>query len=213
MPIIVDNNYSWATHQPLIKAVMDLYYPKLVLELGAGYHSTFIFRSYLTKLISIENDKEWVEYLNTEFDTKIIYHNLGTINPITVYDKLPESDKATLIEYYNAIEIPEFIPRLLFVDQFTCGRAISINEIGFRFDIIIYHDCEPASVPIYGYDKINLDGYNRYYLKSQASWSCLMVHGDTDKGIEPLHKAITPHLETFKNKYPELPYMALTETY
>jgi hypothetical protein len=52
---------SYATHFHALLDVMVCFGPKRVLETGSGYYSTGFFLSFnIEKLVSIENDREWV---------------------------------------------------------------------------------------------------------------------------------------------------------
>ena len=77
----ITQGFEWATHQPLIRAVLALYDPKFVLELGAGMYSTplFIGREFMC----IENDIEWVNYIKETLGVEVIYHNLEEIHSIS----------------------------------------------------------------------------------------------------------------------------------
>jgi hypothetical protein len=213
MAFEVDNNYEWATHQPLIKAVLKVFNPNFILELGAGYHSTLIFKDHPAEFMSIDDNKEWVDYLNITYGTKILWHNTGFENNNIHYKDLTPYQKSSLAYSYCSLALPGTYKSLLFVDHFTCGRFIAINELKDRFDFIIFHDCQPEGQREFSYDLLNYEGFKTYYLKSQTSWTCLMVNEMLDKGIDPLLEAIQPFLFEFKMKYPEIPYMELTDKF
>lgn len=207
--------YEWSTHQPLIKAVMELYVPAFVLELGMGDDSTPIFLKYNSKLLSVENDSVWIDYMKNKYENiDVIYHDLKdeNIKLGTHLYELVEEKKNEIIKFYNSLNIPDLKPNLLFVDQFTSCRTLSINALSNKFDIIIYHDCQSAGIPWYEYNLINVKGFINYYLKvNNSSWTALMVK--EDKGYEALNTIIKPHIQEYKNKYPEVGLMELTQTY
>lgn len=214
MSFDVDNHYSWATHQPMIKAVMDLLKPDFVMELGSGYHSTLVFKDYWVKLLSIDDNKEWVDYLNITYNLDIVWHQTGIENANIKYTDLPKEDRDKLHSFYKGL-LKELSHKknLLFVDNFTSGRYPAIKELKDYFWAVIYHDCQPEGIEQFSYNLIDPKGFNRYYLKSEASWTCLMIHTQADPGLKKLKKAIQPWLIEFKMKYPELPYMILTKNY
>ena len=218
MSFEVDNNYEWATHQPLIKAVLEVYKPGFILELGAGYHSTLVFKEYSRELkpggfVSIDDNKEWLGYLNDVYKTNIQWHDTGMLNANVLYSDLTAKQKAELVSFYNSIEIPNAFLKLLFVDHFTSGRFIAISELKDKFELIIFHDCQPEGQSQFSYDLISYDGFETYYLKSETSWTCVMIKSDIYEGLKELTKAIQPYLFEFKMKYPEIPYMVLTDKY
>ena len=209
----INSNYAYATHQPLIRAAIECYAPKFALELGTGDYSTPVFTEYDLQLLSIENDGEWIEYVKSKYGlADILYRNLGDIKIGTELGEFTDIQKAEIINFYDTLEIPELKPNLLFVDQFTSCRALSVNSLKEKFDLIIYHDCESAGFAHFSYDHIKDDGFNKYFLKSPLSWTCLMISKDKDKGYEELSNKIQPYISEFKMEY-SLGYMELTNKY
>lgn len=200
--VIVD--WDCKTHLPALRAVMDLYAPEFVLEMGIGIHSTPVLLEYPVKYIGIENDMEWVDLMNSKVEAEIIFHPLdSSINAGTPLSSLTKEQTDKISNYYKSLKIPAIRPNLLFVDQWTCNRVLSINALRGKFDIIIYHDCEPAGIIEYSYDRINSRGFNTYILKSAKSWTGIMIRQKIDKGFNLLKDAISPHIIIFMNKYPE----------
>jgi hypothetical protein len=193
----IATNPEWSSHQPLIQAVMEFYKPKFVLELGMGEFSTPYlmsnFRNPDIEYLGIENDKEWIEHLKTKLgDFKTLFHDLGSdIKLGTHLPEISEEKKNEIINYYKSLEIPNIHPSVLFVDQFTCARTLSINTLGNKFDIIMYHDCQPEGIAWYNYDLINLPEYKSYYLKSDVAWTGLLI------------KNIDENFASVVNKYSE----------
>lgn len=200
-------HYEWSTHIPIIRAVMELYKPNFVLELGTGINSTPVFLEYKTRLMSIENDPAWMEYVKDKLKTEIILHDLHGIQIGAHLSELTNDQKADMVSYYSGLRLPNLKPKLLFVDQFTSCRTISINTLGDKFDLIIYHDCQPDGIKWYDYDLINLKGFVTYYLKTPTSWTAFMVRDD--KGFELLDNAIKPHIQNYMKEYPDVEMMEL----
>jgi hypothetical protein len=210
----IENFYEWSTHQPLIRAAMELYKPAFVLELGLGVHSTPIFLEYETTLLSIENDKEWLNHIKEKYvgiDT--LFHDLGGLKLGTHLYEISEKQKSEITNYYIGLKFPELKPNLLFVDQFTSCRTLSINALKNKFDFIIYHDCQPAGIPWYSYNLINKSGFNSYYLKTPTSWTELMVDEKKDKGFDLLNEIIIPHTNDYKDKNSDCKFMRLEAKY
>lgn len=212
MSFTVDNNYEWATHQPLLKAVLKLYKPEFALELGAGFHSTLALKEAGINYLSIDDDKEWAGYMVDAYKTNVVWHDTGMKNSNMPFTDLKIGEIEKLADYYKAIPI-EVKKNILFVDHFTCGRIIAINTLKSKFDAIIFHDCQPEGQKAFSYDLIDYKGWNDYYLKSISSWTCFMVKQTKDKGFSQLREIIQPFLFEFKMKYPEIPYMELTDQY
>jgi len=160
------DTWDWKTHQPMIRAAIELYSPKFVLELGMGTFSTPLFLEYSMEFLSIENDIEWWNYMRDHYKFKSIFHPLD--DGITIGTRLFQLNpiqKWRFFHYYEDLKLPEIRPSLLFVDQWTCNRTMSINALKPRFDIIIYHDCQPpGGIEEYEYNLINFEGFNVYFL-------------------------------------------------
>lgn len=190
------NNYGWATHQPLIKAIMELYKPKFVLELGIGYYSTPVFLDYKTRLLSIENDLIWIETIKTDFPKANIQHFDCGFSQSTIYNQTTLEQRKQVVDYYQNLSIPILKPKLLFVDNFAGCRLPSINTIGDKFDFIIYHDSHCRG---YAYHRINLTGYKSFTLYSELSNATVMIKEgvDTDLFITEVEKYIKEFLIKF----------------
>ena len=134
--------WKWASHAPLISGVLDLYAPKLVLELGCGMYSTPLFQSCNIEYKGFENDLEWVGVIKDKLKVNVIYHDIGDITIEMEWDKLTEIQKIRLITYYKELAKSDFVlqnkfPKLLFVDGFTATRRKAIDLIKDKFDIVI----------------------------------------------------------------------------
>lgn len=182
----IENNWDWKTHQPLIHLMMGSFEPKLVVELGMGFNSTPVFLSYNPeRYIGVENDFAWIDYMTSKYsfksEYKVIHHDLKDPSIVCYTQKvnLPERLQDTL--YYKSLA-DQFIkeagkPRLLFVDQFTCLRSISIKTLYKDFDIIIYHDCQQEGIDMYDYHFQDIidSGFEFYILKSPISWTGCLI--------------------------------------
>jgi hypothetical protein len=195
----------WASHQPLIKSIMEFYKPKFVLELGIGNFSTpELIKD--TDYLGIENDSNWIETIKNKFkNLNIIHHDLGKeVEISTKYKSLSEDQINKFIKFYDNIHIPSVSPKLLFVDHFTSVRTISLNTLGNKFDIIIYHDSEePNGVQWYNYDLLSLNQFKKYHLKSDVVWTTLLIKELDFKIIDLIDK----NIKDYKNKYTDVSNM------
>lgn len=199
------DTWDWQTHQPLIKAVMDLYKPKFILELGQGPFSTPLFIKDGIEFLSLENDIEWYNYMKTQYKFKSIFHPLddGVTIGTRLFQLIP-LQKARIFHYYEDLKLSEVRPNLLFVDQWTCNRTLSINALKPRFDLIIYHDCQPPfGIEEYEYNLINFTDFNVYFLRNCINWTGIMIRKEIDKSFEQLQIAMVPHLAEFSSRFPE----------
>ena len=200
----VAKGYEWETHQPLIRAVMDLYKPDFVLELGAGYYSTPVFLEYEVGFMTVENNREWVDIMNKEFNLNVIFHNLYAIEEGQGVDSLTAEQRHEIISFYRKLEVSKE-NNLLFVDNFRCCRMLAINTLRDKFDLIIYHDSE--SFEVNNFDRVNKEGFKIYTLQTSGPCTTLMVKND--KGFKELQETIEPYIVMFLNKHPNCTLMKL----
>lgn len=189
--------YEWSTHQPLIRAVLESYKPKFILELGAGEFSTPIFIDEGINFLSVENNKEWIEKLQEEYKIKVLFHDLGIEENIH-YNRLTAFQKAEIERFYKSICIPPWRPNLLFVDQYMSCRAISINTLRDKFDLIIYHDSE--EVEVNRYDLIDKRGFEFNTLKTPKTSTTLMSRIDQKLNIDPF-------IDLYLKEHPDCEFM------
>jgi hypothetical protein len=206
----IETTWGWKTHQPMIHLMMTKFCPEYVMELGVGYNSTPLFLSYLPKkFVCIENDKEWLNTIVSAypfFSTySARYHSISSLKePVSVSTKplkLSDERKREIVTYYIALgkEVQEEgNPKLLFVDNHTCLRAIAISILGNYFDIIIYHDCQPEGVDWYGYYFDNqFDDYEFYLLKTPISWTGCYLRKGMGYTEQELLDVIQPYIQQF----------------
>lgn len=201
---IVDN-WEWSSHQPLIRGALAEFKPNYILELGMGEYSTPIFIEYSPEeMLGVENEKEWLEHVNKKYGTKYpsILHQLDSkLGLGTFLRELTDEQKETIKDYYKDLSIDiknnNNSPKLLFVDQFTCCRTLSINTLYDYFDVIIYHDCQPPGIDWYEYyfDKELKDTYTHYTLKTPIVWTgCFVKNSLKDNN---LHQTILPYIKQY----------------
>jgi hypothetical protein len=205
----IDTNWAWSTHLPLLKSLVEVAKPKVVVELGTGMHSTPIFlNSGAERMIFIDNDKAWLDKVVSSNainnQSKFIFHDLGKEIKINTFpNELSKEKKDEITKYYvelgNTIQTYSDSPKMLFVDHFTCARAIAINTLFDKFDIIGYHDCEPAGIAWYGYyfNELLHQNYDHYLLKTSKSWTGCFVR-KTVNIDNALHENIIKHIDDYR---------------
>lgn len=208
---------STTTHLPLVGAALEVFKPKFILELGIGYYSTGIFNSYIKEFpscgyLGVENDISWIKQLKSSYpELFFAYHDLGSVSTFMPLSSLSPYRKDLIIDYYKSIALPTVCPRLLFVDNYGSCRAMSINALRDRFDLIIMHDCEPVGVYFHGYDKINTEGFTMYYLKTNLSWTMLMVRSGMENAS--IYEIIKTYTTNHMANFPAIEWMTLTPNY
>lgn len=210
------SNPATTTHVPLTKAVLEVFQPKTIVELGIGWYSSSLFNEYKqahpeTKYVGIENDKTWMADVKAQCPLLDFVHHDLDISIGVLWDRLSQYQRDTLSGYYRELQIPEETPRLLFIDNYGSCRMIAFNTLKDKFDFIVVHDCELAGAFAYSYDRLNTAGYDAYYLKNNLSWTVLFVKRGTDIG--ELVKAIGPMVDEHLTRFPEIQNMRLEANY
>lgn len=201
----INNNYEWSTHQPLLSGLLDTFKPNYILELGIGIYSTPIFVKYKPEeLLCIDNDEEWLNKMLEEFKggCNILLHKLDDNLGFHSFPRdLSVENKNHIVEYYGelseTIKEKSLYPKMLFVDNFTCCRTLAINTLCGVFDVIAYHDCQPAGIIWYGYNFVvelkNM--FNYYILKTPISWTGAFIRQGLDQSR--LSSTIIPYISKY----------------
>lgn len=207
----IKTTWDWKTHQPMIHLMMLRFNPEFVMELGVGFNSTPLFLDYYPKqFICIENDKEWLDKIVDSFpfcsNYSARFHPVSTLNePIdsgTKPSKLSDEKKREIATYYidvkREVQEEKGFPKLLFVDNYTCLRAVAISMLGTCFDIVIYHDCQLEGIAWYGYYFGNqFDEYDFYILKTSSSWTGCYISKKLPCEEQELREMIQPYIQRF----------------
>ena len=203
----VTNGYEWSTHQPLIRAVLDIYKPVFVLELGVGEYSTPVFIDYGVKYLGVDTDMNWVSDFIKKYDINILYQEIGEIGKRLNYKKISRQQRADIQEYYEYLNFPSDKPNLLFVDQDACCRLISINTLSPKFDIILYHDHDDKGFEDNSYELINDYGFNRYALTTPMTGAGVMIRQGLDKGFSELNGRVQYYVRGFMEDHKDCAWM------
>lgn len=146
----------WGSHIPTNTSILKTFPINGILELGAGLNSTPLFFSNCNKVITIENDLDWInklknENLITESENhKIIYHNLPkNITRSTHRNDISNNILRETIEFYKSNMTSDL--NFLFVDGYAGLRLETLTHLHKSFDIITYHDAEPRFDKDYDY--------------------------------------------------------------
>lgn len=196
--------YESSTHQPLVKAVLEAYSPEFVLELGIGNYSTPLF-AWLN-YCGVDNDEDWIQLMRARSLNIWLIHHKVDFNKGDRPESLSQVQRDSLKSYYNELTILPQRPNLLFVDCYTASRTIAINTLKDRFDLIIFHDCQPEGLMVYGYDKIETKGFGMKFLKSPTAWTALMYRQNKELNIEK-------YINEYLKEWPEAAPMILTDRY
>lgn len=206
----VAEGWIWATHQPLILAMMEYIKPKFILELGIGIYSTPLFLKTDVKYLGVENDKGWIEKLKEKYDIEIIHHDLIDFIDGIPLTALSEEQKTRITKFYDNVPIPDITERLLFVDQYSGCRTLSINVLKTKFNYIIFHDYDRFGLKANNYELINMDGFNIYILKTTETGTAIMIKKEFDIGLNMMKEITKPYIDGFLETYKDCKLMELT---
>jgi len=201
----ITNDYTWSSHRPLLKAIVEDLSPELIVEIGLGNFSTPILHNdKVKKYFGIENDKEWYEYIINNFKfskhSEVIHHNIN-LNKAVFPKQLTETQRTDIANYYanfsKVVSVYEnYKNKMLFVDNHTCCRTLAINNLASNFDIIVYHDCEPDGIKWYEYYFGEfVKDYNHYYLKTPIAWTGMFIKECIN---HDLYSVIEKHITTYR---------------
>lgn len=200
---MINTNYAWSTHQPLIKAVLKAFDIKFVMEMGIGVFSTPLFIMYGCETVLVENEEGWIDYMNyyCNKDLKCIHHKVPIPNQEAGYDYLTPELIEELKSYYSSLKylVSKNGLKLLFVDNYSSCRALTVNTLYSAFDIVIYHDCEPQSIARqnYYFDEKLKSNYVNYLLTSPRTWTGCFIKKEIDS--PRLSEIIKPIMDWYKS--------------
>lgn len=160
---------TWGSHQPLLKAAVEVLKPHKAIECGCGDFSTPIL-SKVPVLHTIEHDPKWGRDVARRFpDHEWTIHPVNAKNPTRIRD-LPRGEYQRIVDFYEQLAAPMRGYDLLFVDTFTSCRVPAIRALGTRARYIIIHDMEPPGPEVYEWARLNkfLEGCSLYFHRPEG---------------------------------------------
>ncbi len=157
-------SFKYGTHRPVLQALLEVFQPHGVLELGAGTVSTPLFYDYGKKLISIETNDQWIQALAGAFPDRenftLIHHPLANISERTRIGAISKQVKDECVKFYAGVIARNPELDLLFIDHVSGLRACTLAALFPRFDFVVYHDAEDRG---YGYDLLEQHDTSSHY--------------------------------------------------
>ncbi len=155
---------TWGSHQPVLKAVMEVLKPQTIVECGCGDYSTPILRN-TESLLTIEHDAKWADKMRKKYPEQNNHRWLVYPLPVTLPERRPNISKENLKvvdSFYQDFKSGPF--DFLFVDTFTSARVPAMIHLSKFAQIVVLHDLEPNSPEFYCYEEIEsvMDRWFRY---------------------------------------------------
>lgn len=147
----MSNRFSWGSHIPINKTILRTFNITGVLELGAGFHSTPFFFENCDYVISVEQDKEWINKMRQEAnlvedDNHSLIHM--DVAPYIRSSRRNTIDAETLDQASSFFSEVSEDKRLnfLFIDCYSGFRLEALNSIAYKFDYVVFHDVQPRGM-------------------------------------------------------------------
>ena len=173
----ISSDYAWSSHQPMIRMALKVFKPKFILELGIGRYSTPVFLKEKCEKAFIENGEKWIREMDLP---GVVHHKVNVPNQDIPVSAISREERNRIIDFY--LSIGDWIwdkeePRMMFVDGYSCCRALSINILYPAFDVIIYHDCQPEGIKRndYYFTKEIKDQFDIYNLTNPKTWTNIVT--------------------------------------
>lgn len=147
----MSNRFSWGSHIPINKTILKTFNITGVLELGAGFHSTPFFFENCDYVVSVEQDREWIQKLRDEAnleedDNHMLIHM--DVSPYIRSSRRNTIDSNALDQasdfFLEVSEDKRF--NFLFVDCYSGFRLEALNSIAHKFDYVVFHDVQPRGM-------------------------------------------------------------------
>lgn len=194
-----DIERTWGSHQPVLKAVLEVLKPNSAIECGCGDYST-PFLQKVPKLITIEHDSRWAEKMRVQYPLSThrwLIKTFNAKNPTRI-DELPAGEFKKICDYYENLEKDFDAFDLLFVDTFTVCRVPAVFSLGGISEYIIIHDLEPPGPEVYQWEMLDdfFKGWNKWIHKPighvakihQIPWTGL--YSRTELPIKEINEAM-----------------------
>lgn len=202
---LTDKNFTLGTHQPVIKAVLEIFNPSGILELGAGLKSTPIFYKHNSNVVSIESDKDWYEKVKGSIGNRrmfnLVYHRIGHgVNTKTKYPNITNVVTNECLAFYD--KYIDNNMEFLFVDHVSGLRVITLRAIFDRFKIVAYHDAQHPGYFFELLKKEDLSGYKHLMYKSLGVFTGILISNEySNKMVQKFNTALEKYGKEYCHKF------------
>lgn len=206
-PMTKKKEFSMGSHLPVLGAILEVFKPEGIMELGAGIKSTPLLYNYGKKLVSIESDKEWVDVVRAKTGSrenfKLVHHEIGhDMHRKAKYPSFTKEITKECVAFYNKFLDDDL--DFLFVDHVSGLRPIALMYLYKHFKIVAFHDVQDWA---YRYDvfysKEGLVPKNYLHLnfESFVSHTGILIHHDHRHLVEEFDKALRKYSEKYCEEF------------
>lgn len=156
---------TWGSHQPVLKAVLQVLKPRRAIECGCGDFSTPHFQSYVPNLLTIEHDPRWADVVMSRYKPwrahKWLVKSFQATNS-TGIDDLPAGEWEKILAYYKNQGQTLTACDFLFVDTLRSARVPAVLGLSCLTPVLLLHDLEHTSPAFYQYERLteHLEGWH-----------------------------------------------------
>ena len=161
---------TWGSHQPVLKAVLEVLRPRSAVECGCGIFST-PFLQTVPAIHTIEHAPGWAARMCTRYAPpphhRWTIHRFGSFKNSTKFEDVTKEEYQQVCKWYTNLAAREQQFDFLFVDTFTICRVPATETLGPKAQVILIHDVEPASRDHFEWPRLEtfLEGWRKYIHK------------------------------------------------
>jgi hypothetical protein len=189
-----DRSFRYGTHVPVLQAMLDVFQPSGILELGVGRNSTPLFHEYGKRLVSVETNRQWIDEIGKTFPQRanfsLIHHELTSITERTRAHTIPERVKSECVKYYLAIKAMNPELNLLFIDHVSGLRAATLISLHQHFDHVVYHDADKAGYRYDLFTQQDTGSHLHFVLRSFVPCTGLLIRKNLAGKLPELERAL-----------------------
>jgi len=203
----VFKDLRWGSHVPINSSILKTFPISGVLEIGAGLNSTPLFFNNCSKVISIENDQDWINKLRNENliiendNHKLIHHEIpNKILRGTRRKDIPKNILDEAISFYKLFMTNDL--NFLFVDGYAGFRLETLIQLHESFDVVAYHDAEPRHEYSYSYSLFKpSENYVRLFDRTFDAHVGILISKKLEHLIPLLKENYIIEAEFYSNKF------------
>lgn len=188
--------FEYGTHLPVSRALIEVFKPKGVLELGAGKFSTPLFYQKVKKLVTIETDATWIgevaKIVPPRDGFELIHHSVK-LSSKTRARSISQKVKDECVAFYRNAMARHSGLDYLFIDQVSGLRAFTLFSLYRQFEFVVYHDAEDKG---YGYEQFaDCDNgeYFHFLMSTYIPFSGILIHRKHAAKMAEFKQALERH--------------------